>query len=103
VYKLENYLHLILGMSLVTYLPRLVPLLFLSKKELSDNLKLFLQYIPYASLSILIVRGILTSPKEMIIPTIVGVTVAALIAYKKSNLVLSVFMGIFASFIIINI
>ena len=96
-------MHLILGMSLVTYLPRLVPLLFLSKKELSDNLKLFLQYIPYASLSILIVRGILTSPKEMIIPTIVGVTVAALIAYKKSNLVLSVFMGIFASFIIINI
>jgi branched-subunit amino acid transport protein len=100
---MSNYLPLIIGMGLATYIPRLIPLIFLSKKELNPKVKQFLQYIPYTSLSILIVRGILTSSQDMMLPTFVGIALAGLISYFKSNLVLSVLVGIIASFMIINI
>lgn len=93
---------LIVGMGIVTFLPRLIPLMFISKMELSYNRRKFLEFIPYTSLTILIVRGVITSSEEMIIPTIIGLSVSGLTAYFKSNLVLSVGSGIIAAFIAIN-
>ena len=100
---MKSYIYLIIGMALVTYIPRLIPLMFLTNKSLSPKVKQFLQFIPLTSLSILIVGGILTSSKEMILPTFAGIALAGLISYFKSNLVLSVFTAILASFLIINI
>lgn len=101
--QLSNYLPLIIGMGLVTFIPRMIPLVFLTKKELSPRIKQFLLYIPYTSLSILIIRGILTSSQELMLPTIIGITIAGLVGYFKSNLVLSVSAGILASFVIISL
>ena len=101
---MDSYLPLIIGMGLVTYIPRAVPLLFLTSKELNPKAKQFLQFIPYTSLTILIIRGILTASTEMLIPTTtLGIAVAGLVAYFKSNLVLSVFAGIAATYILINL
>jgi branched-subunit amino acid transport protein len=100
---MSKFLPLIIGMGLVTYIPRLIPLIFLSKKELNPKVKQFLEYIPYTSLSILIVRGILTSSQDMMLPTFIGLAAAGLISYFKSNLVLSVLSAILTSFLIINI
>ena len=100
---MSNYLPLIIGMGLVTFIPRMIPLVFLTKKELSPRAKQFLLYIPYTSLSILIIRGILTSSQELMLPTIIGIAVSGLVAYFKSNLVLSVSAGILATFIIISL
>lgn len=100
---MNNYIPLILGMALVTYIPRFIPLMILSDKKVNPKLKSFLQYIPYTSLSILIIRGIITSSSEMRIPTILGIGVAGLIAYYRESLVLAVLGGIFVSFIGINI
>lgn len=100
---MDSYLSLIVGMGLVTYIPRVIPLLFLTNKELNPKLKQFLEFIPYTSLTILIVRGILTATPDMMIPTIVGITLAGIISYFKSNLVLSVFTAILAAFIITNV
>lgn len=98
-----NYLYLIIGMALVTYIPRLLPLLFLTDKNLNPRLEQFLQYIPHTSLSILIIRGILTSSRDLFLPSIVGISIAGIISYYKPNLVLSVILSILASFIVINI
>lgn len=98
-----DYLPLILGMTIVTYLPRLLPLLFLTKRDLNPKLDRFLQYIPYTSLSILIVRGVLTSSIDMLLPSLLGITIAGLISYFKSNLILSVVASILVSFIAINV
>ncbi|HLR22045.1 MAG TPA: AzlD domain-containing protein [Tissierellaceae bacterium] len=98
-----NYLNLILGMALVTYIPRLLPLIFLADKRLNPKIEQFLEYIPYTSLSILIIRGILTSSADLLIPSIVGISLAGLISYLKPNLILSVVVSILASFLIINI
>lgn len=99
---MKNYLSLIIGMGIVTYIPRLIPLVYLTKKELGPKAKRFLLYIPYTSLGILIVRGIITSSKDMLIPTIIGVSAAGIFAYFKENLVLSVLIGIVASLIAIH-
>lgn len=100
---MNNYIPLILGMALVTYIPRFLPLILLSEDRINPRLREVLQYIPYTSLSILIIRGIITSSSEMRIPTIIGILTAALIAYFRENLVLSVLSGIVGAFITINI
>ncbi|WMM24522.1 AzlD domain-containing protein [Tissierella sp. MB52-C2] len=99
---MKSYLPLIIGMTLVTYLPRLIPLALLNNRNINKSLKEFLLYIPYTSLSILIIRGILTAADGMKIVTVIGVGIAAIISYIKGNLVLSVLAGIILSFLTIN-
>lgn len=97
-----NYLPLILGMALVTYIPRLIPLLALKTKKASQSLTLFLTFIPYTSLSILLIRGILFAEDEMKWPTLIGILASSLIAYLQDNLILAVLSGILAAFVTIN-
>ena len=99
---MKSYLSLIIGMALVTYLPRLIPLSLLNNRNINKSLKEFLLYIPYTSLSILIIRGILTAADGMKIVTVIGVGIAAIVSYIKGNLVLSVLAGILLSFLTIN-
>lgn len=98
-----KYFSLILGMTIVTYLPRFIPLVIISKRRLNERFRLFLVYIPFTSLSILMVRGILTASSEMKIPTIVGVVAASMVAYVQKNVIFSVLAGISAAFITINL
>lgn len=100
---MTNYLPLIIGMTLVTYIPRYLPLNFLSELDLNPNIIRFLTYIPYTSLSILIIRGLLTSSREMLLPTLVGISVAGIASWLKGNLVISVFLGILSSFLVLQI
>ncbi|NLY85617.1 MAG: AzlD domain-containing protein [Tissierellia bacterium] len=100
---MKSYLLLIIGMAIVTYLPRLVPLMALTNRKVNKKVEDFLSLIPYTSLSILIARGILTSNDEMILASIVGIGAAGIISYIKGNLVLSVLSGILLSFIVLNI
>ena len=99
---MQDYLPLIIGMALVTYIPRWLPLAYLSKINISKKTRKFLFYIPYTSLSILIVRGILTTSKDMMLATIIGITGSAIISYTKSNLLFSVLGGILLAFISTN-
>ncbi len=52
--SLADYLSLLLGMGAVTYLPRLLPLLFLSQRELPRGLVEWLELIPVAILAALL-------------------------------------------------
>lgn len=99
---MKSYLTLIIGMTMVTYLPRLIPLVLLNNKKINEKVKQFLLYIPYTSLSILIIRGVITATEGMKIATIMGIGIAAIISYIKGNLVLSVLAGILLSFLTIN-
>ncbi|NLC02812.1 MAG: AzlD domain-containing protein [Tissierellia bacterium] len=100
---MTNYLPLILGMTLVTYIPRYLPLNLLSELDLNPKIIRFLTYIPYTSLSILIIRGLLTASKDMFIPSLIGILVAGVVSWFKGNLVVAVFLGIFSSFLAIQI
>lgn len=57
----SDYLLLVIGMGLVTYIPRWFPLFFLSRRELPSWLKEWLDLIPVAILSALVLPEILTA------------------------------------------
>lgn len=99
---MNSYYSITIGMMLVTYIPRVFPLLFLSDKKMNAKLERFLKLIPYTSLSILIIRGILTSEVSLIPAAIIGIGAAGFLSYRFNNLVLSVFVGIILSFLVIN-
>lgn len=58
---------IIIGMGIVTYLPRWLPLFFLSRYPLPSWLTVWLDFIPAAILSALILPSIVTSgePREL--------------------------------------
>ncbi len=100
---MSKYLPLIIGMAIVTYIPRFLPMLILKDRPIHPKLEQFLTYIPFTSLSILIVRGVMESNSEILLATVIGIGLAGFVSWKKENLVLSVLAGIFASFIALNI
>ena len=57
----NSRLLIILGMALVTYIPRLIPFIVLPKKQLPPKLDRFFYYLPFAFLGALIFPGILSS------------------------------------------
>jgi len=56
-----QYLVLLIGMGAVTYLPRWFPLFFLSKRRLPRWLEIWLDFIPVAVLSALILPALVAS------------------------------------------
>jgi branched-subunit amino acid transport protein len=100
---MTGYLPLILGMMLVTYLPRLLPLAALARRPLPPLVRRFLAYIPYAALGALIIRGVAESAAGMMPATLAGVAVAAAFALRGGGLVSSVLAAIVAAYIVLSI
>lgn len=80
---------IIIGMALVTYLPRVLPLLFLRNLKLPPGLQRFLSFIPYTLLGSLIFPGIFHSTGSLL-PALVGAFTAFVLAWLEVNLLLIV-------------
>lgn len=89
---------LILGMAVVTYLPRLLPMLLLSTDKLPPFFKRFFDFIPYAVLTALIFPEILYSTNHPAAAT-VGALISFGLAYYRKNLFLVVVGGICGVFL----
>ncbi|MCS1350395.1 AzlD domain-containing protein [Mechercharimyces sp. CAU 1602] len=61
---MENLMWLIVGMSIVTLLPRLVPIWIVDRFSPPPWVKEWLSYIPYAALGALTFPGVLTVVKD---------------------------------------
>ncbi len=57
----SEYLILVIGMGLVTFLPRWIPLFFLTKRNLPDVIVEWLDLIPAAILSALLLPALITT------------------------------------------
>lgn len=95
---MDPILILILGMGLVTYTPRMLPMVILKDLKLPVHLKRFFEFIPYAILGALIFPGILYSTNN-IASAIFGGTVAVIVAFFRVNLVIVVISGILGVYI----
>lgn len=95
---MTDYLPLIIGMMIVTYLPRLLPLITLSKCPLPPLLRRFFLYIPYTALGVLIMRGIVETTSSMILATFIGIGVAGICSWLGGGLIASVAFSIIAAF-----
>ena len=79
-----DYVNLvILGCALVTFIPRLIPALFIDKLNFSPKLEKFLNLIPYTALAALICPGVLTVDNQLWYIGLIGAIVAAGLAWKK--------------------
>jgi len=90
---------LVLAMAFVTYIPRLVPLLWLRDIKLPPFLKRFLLFTPYAVLASLIFPGILQATTSLT-SALAGGVVAATLAFLRVNLMLVVIGGIVGVYLI---
>ena len=100
---MKSSLPLIAGMLLVTYIPRLCPFLALSEKRVSPFMRKILFAIPYTALGVLIVRGIVESSSEMMMPTLAVIGTAALFSWFRGGLILSVLAAIFAAYVTLSL
>lgn len=58
----ETYLVCIIGMGLVTYIPRWLPLMWLTSREINPLFARWLSFVPASILSALVLPSILTAP-----------------------------------------
>lgn len=72
-------------MALVSYLPRVTPLVFLRQKIKSPFIQSFLYYVPYAVLGAMTFPAILTATGDTL-SALVGFGVALLLAFFERGL-----------------
>ena len=73
----------ILGCAVVTFIPRLIPALFIDKLNFPPKVEKFLNLIPYTALAALICPGVLTVDNQLWYIGLIGAIVAAALAWKK--------------------
>ncbi len=98
---MDEIVLLILCMALVTYIPRVLPMLALSEKL--QSLK-FLKYIPIAIFASLVFPDLLLVDTQTIAvneKTFAGV-VALIVAWKTRNILITMVAGLLALYAIIN-
>ena len=85
---------IILGCAIVTFIPRLIPALFINKLNFPPKVEKFLKLIPYTAMSALIFPGIFTVDTANPIIGIAGGLTAILLAWRKVQVVLCVLAAI---------
>ena len=79
-----DYVNLvILGCAVVTFIPRLIPALFVDKLNFPPKAEKFLHLIPDTALAALICPGVLTVDNQLWYIGLIGAVVAAGLAWKK--------------------
>ncbi|TLS38115.1 AzlD domain-containing protein [Pseudalkalibacillus caeni] len=89
----ESVILIILGMAVVTYIPRMVPLVFFNSEHIHPKVQNILKNVPFAILGALIFPGILTINEDIWFG-IVGAAAAFIAAYFGANLIFVVLSSI---------
>ncbi|MGE5575752.1 MAG: AzlD domain-containing protein [Syntrophothermus sp.] len=87
---MSKWIWLVLGMALVTYLPRMLPLVGLQGFSLPPRVRRWLQNVPYAALGALIFPGILTVQKGHPVVGAAGGLAAVVLALATRNIIVTV-------------
>lgn len=84
--NIKNAFIAVILMAIVTYLPRVLPIVVFRKEIKSIRVKSFLRYVPYAVLGALTFPDIFYS-SGTIATAVCGTIVALFLAYKEKSLV----------------
>ena len=83
-----NILLVIVGMALVTYIPRLLPALFMDRFQFPNWFQKWLKSIPYAALGALIFPGILLVEKDQPLLGLAGGVIAFILSLLRLHITL---------------
>nr|WP_279323715.1 AzlD domain-containing protein [Clostridium paraputrificum] len=102
-----NVLLLILGISVFTYIPRSLPMVYLSGKELPKWLTEWMKFIPAGIFAALICPGIFTDNGRLNLSfsniELMASIIVLLISLKKKSLGLSIVVGVVTITILMTI
>lgn len=93
---------IILGMSIATMLPRLIPAFIVDKLQFKDWVNNWLNAIPYAALGALIFPGVLSVYPDKPFIGLAGGAVAIVLAYFGLNIIFVV-IGAILSVLLLSI
>jgi branched-subunit amino acid transport protein len=97
--NLNIYL-LIIGIAILTYIPRSLPIIYLSKKELPEWLKDWMKFIPSGIFAALILPDIIIQDGSLNLGftniKLIASILVLIIAIKKKSLGLSIAVGVSA-------
>lgn len=93
-------LFIIIGMSLATMVPRMIPAFLVDKLQFRPWVNRWLSAIPYAALGALIFPGILTVIPEEPVIGLIGGAVAIILACFGLNVVLVVLGAVLTVFLL---
>lgn len=95
---MTRYIILIVGMVVVTFIPRFLPLVLLGNRKLPEKAVLWLSYIPAAVLSALLAPSILLKEGSLYLSfeniALVAFFPTFLVAYKTKNIFYTVSGGL---------
>jgi len=97
---LNNILFLIVGMMLVTYIPRLLPFVLIDGDKLHPYVKRFLSFMPYAMFGALIVPGVFTAIAGKLLISLMAFLVACVVAYRFGGVILPVLSAIMTAVVL---
>ncbi len=78
---------LIIGMGIVTYVPRMLPAVLIGKIKLSRNMEKFLSLIPYTAMAALIFPGVLSVDEGNMAIGLVGAFTAIVLSWLKMPII----------------
>lgn len=94
---MEQIVVLILGMAIVTYLPRFLPLHVLTRIEIPKVVILWLRYVPVAVLAALIVPGVTAAERQLSLEWgnayLLASFIAFFVAWRSKNMMFTVIAG----------
>ena len=96
-----DVLTVILLMTLVTYLPRMLPMYFINVDKIPRELKKFLSFIPFAALGALILPGSIGAINGRPEVSVIAIAAAAVIAWFNSNIIITVFLTVAATYMLL--
>ncbi|TMN23013.1 AzlD domain-containing protein [Lentibacillus cibarius] len=91
---------IIIGMALVTMIPRVIPAFIVDKLQFRDWMNRWLNAIPFAALGALIFPGIMTVIPDKPVIGLIGGAVAVALAYLGLNVILVVAGAIVTVFLL---
>ncbi|GFN22032.1 AzlD domain-containing protein [Thermanaeromonas sp. C210] len=95
----KNIWLVIIGMALVTYLPRMLPLVLLSRVRLPDIFLRWLGYIPAAVLAALLAPALFLPEGKLALagnPYLLAAIPTSLVALKTHSIALTILSGMLA-------
>lgn len=87
---------IILGGAIVTILPKVLPIMIVSKFNLNNKISKFLKFIPISILSTLIISQVFVENNKLNIniPEMIALIPTIIVSLKKDSLLLTVIIGV---------
>lgn len=97
---MDNLIFIILGMAAVTYIPRLIPFLMLTNKEIPERVDRFLKCIPVAAIGALIIPGVFTATPDLPVAGIAGIAFTLVIGLWKGGIIVPVLGSVAVTYLV---